>query len=31
MPEPVEFPERGSVRNIQVAAGGENRKNGAED
>ena len=31
MPERVEFPKSGCVRNKQVAAIGENRKNGAED
>ena len=31
MPEQVEFPETGCVWNKQVAAVGENRKNGAED
>jgi len=31
MPERVEFPESGCVRNKQVTAVGENWKNGAED
>ena len=30
MPERVEFPKSGCVRNKQVAAVGENRKNGAK-
>jgi len=31
MPERVGFPERGCVRNQEVAAVGENGKNGAKD
>jgi len=31
MPEPVEFFKSGCVRTKQVAAVGEDRKNGAED